>query len=92
MSELRVVCYLNQFFGQIGGVDKAGIGPQAPRDLTKIIPGTNPVTFAKAPPADKMRLCNVHFHAFAEQVVAFVFDYFGLQFGELERGLGVFGA
>ena len=28
MSELRVVCYLNQFFGQIGGEDKAGVGPQ----------------------------------------------------------------
>ena len=28
MSALRVVCYLNQFFGQIGGEDKAGVGPQ----------------------------------------------------------------
>ena len=29
MTELlRVVCYLNQFFGQIGGEDKAGVGPQ----------------------------------------------------------------
>jgi betaine reductase len=28
MNELRVVCYLNQFFGQIGGEDKAGVGPQ----------------------------------------------------------------
>lgn len=45
---------------------KAGVGPQSPRDLTKIDPGTNPVTFAKAPSADKMRLCNVHFHQFAE--------------------------
>jgi glycine reductase complex component B subunit gamma len=26
---LRVVCYLNQFFGQLGGEEKAGIGPQA---------------------------------------------------------------
>jgi glycine reductase len=26
---LRVVCYVNQFFGQLGGEDKAGIGPQA---------------------------------------------------------------
>src|SRR5262245_47706119 len=25
---LRVVCYVNQFFGQLGGEDKAGIGPQ----------------------------------------------------------------
>ena len=23
-----MVCYLNQFFGQIGGEDKAGVGPQ----------------------------------------------------------------
>lgn len=28
METLRVVCYLNQFFGQLGGEDKAGIGPQ----------------------------------------------------------------
>jgi glycine reductase complex component B subunit gamma len=25
---MRVVCYLNQFFGQLGGEDKAGVGPQ----------------------------------------------------------------
>ena len=25
---LRVVCYVNQFFGQLGGEDKAGVGPQ----------------------------------------------------------------
>ena len=45
---------------------KAGIGPQSPRDLTKIDPGTNPITFAKAPSANQLRLCNVHFHQFAE--------------------------
>lgn len=28
MSALRVVAYLNQFFGQIGGEDRAGVGPQ----------------------------------------------------------------
>jgi betaine reductase len=28
MSTLRVVCYVNQFFGQLGGEDKAGVGPQ----------------------------------------------------------------
>lgn len=27
-APLRVVCYLNQFFGQLGGEDKAGVGPQ----------------------------------------------------------------
>jgi glycine reductase complex component B subunit gamma len=25
---MRVVCYLNQFFGQLGGEDKAGLGPR----------------------------------------------------------------
>ena len=28
MGKIRVVHYLNQFFGQIGGEDKAGVGPQ----------------------------------------------------------------
>jgi glycine reductase len=28
MQTLRVVCYLNQFFGQLGGEDKAGVAPQ----------------------------------------------------------------
>jgi len=28
VETLRVVCYLNQFFGQLGGEDKAGVGPQ----------------------------------------------------------------
>ena len=28
METRRVVCYLNQFFGQLGGEDKAGVGPQ----------------------------------------------------------------
>jgi glycine reductase len=28
METLRVVCYLNQFFGQLGGEDQAGVGPQ----------------------------------------------------------------
>jgi glycine reductase len=28
MEKLRVVCYLNQFFGQVGGEEKAGVGPQ----------------------------------------------------------------
>ncbi len=26
---MRVVCFVNQFFGQLGGEDKAGLGPQA---------------------------------------------------------------
>jgi glycine reductase len=28
MESRRVVCYLNQFFGQLGGEEKAGVGPQ----------------------------------------------------------------
>jgi betaine reductase len=28
MQKLRVVCYLNQFFGRIGGEDRAGVGPR----------------------------------------------------------------
>src|SRR5215475_3099062 len=28
MQTLRVVCYLNQYFGQLGGEEKAGVGPQ----------------------------------------------------------------
>jgi glycine reductase len=32
MSALRVVAYLNQFFGQIGGEDRAGVAPQVFRD------------------------------------------------------------
>src|SRR4029453_16917521 len=26
---VRVVCFVNQFFGQLGGEDKAGVGPQS---------------------------------------------------------------
>jgi glycine reductase len=29
MQKLRVVCYVNQFFGQAGGEDKAGIAPRS---------------------------------------------------------------
>src|SRR5262249_41074505 len=28
MQTLRIVCYLNQFFGQLGGEEKAGVEPQ----------------------------------------------------------------
>lgn len=43
------------------------IGPQAPRDLAVIAAGANAgSTPAKAPPADKMSLCNIHFHKYAE--------------------------
>lgn len=43
--------------------DKAG--PQAPRDITSL-EGTNATTFAKAPSHEKMNLCDIHFHKFAE--------------------------
>src|SRR5262245_3304846 len=29
MTALRVVCYVNQFFGQLGGEEKAGVAPHA---------------------------------------------------------------
>jgi len=32
MTKIRVVHYMNQFFGQIGGEDKAGIPPFATND------------------------------------------------------------
>lgn len=40
-------------------------GPQAPRDITKTA-GSNSITFAKAPAASKMQLCDIHFHRNAE--------------------------
>lgn len=40
-------------------------GPQAPRDIESSA-GTNPVTFAVAPPYTEMNLCNIHFHEGAE--------------------------
>lgn len=42
-----------------------GFGPQAPRDIRNVS-GSNPVTFAKAPPATQMNLCNIHTHTNAE--------------------------
>jgi hypothetical protein len=46
-------------------VSCAGAGPQAPRDVT-MTKGSNTITFAKAPPAGAMHLCDIHFHKFAE--------------------------
>lgn len=40
-------------------------GPQAPRDITSLA-GSNSIAIAKAPPAGKMNLCDIHFHKFAE--------------------------
>jgi hypothetical protein len=54
--------------GALGASDQvscAGAGPQAPRDVT-MARGSNRITFAKAPPAGEMHLCDIHFHKFAE--------------------------
>ena len=56
-----------------GGQDKAtndgkvcsGFGPQTPRDIDSV-KGENKVVFTMAPPAEKMNLCNIHFHENAE--------------------------
>lgn len=42
-----------------------GFGPQTPRDIDSTA-GENQVTFAFAPPASGMQLCNIHFHENAE--------------------------
>jgi hypothetical protein len=42
-----------------------GFGPQSPRDID-VAAGSNTVTFAVAPPAARMNLCNIHFHKNAE--------------------------
>jgi len=42
-----------------------GFGPQTPRDIDSK-KGDNEVTFAFAPAADDMNLCNIHFHENAE--------------------------
>jgi hypothetical protein len=42
-----------------------GFGPQSPRDIAVPI-GTNARAFSLAPPASRMNLCNMHFHAQAE--------------------------
>lgn len=42
-----------------------GAGPQTPRDISSLA-GTNPVSFALAPAASEMNLCNIHTHTNAE--------------------------
>jgi hypothetical protein len=42
-----------------------GFGPQAPRDIA-LVGGGNNRRFSIAPPAAKLNLCNIHFHAQAE--------------------------
>lgn len=40
-------------------------GPQAPRDVTSMS-GSNPRSFSVAPPVADMKLCDIHFHRYAE--------------------------
>lgn len=42
-----------------------GFGPQSPRDLS-VTKGSNKRVFSVAPSAEKMNLCNIHFHESAE--------------------------
>lgn len=42
-----------------------GFGPQAPRDIGNLA-GKNDRIFSKAPHFSNMKLCNIHFHKFAE--------------------------
>jgi hypothetical protein len=42
-----------------------GFGPQTPRDIDNLL-GENKRLFTKAPPAENMNLCNIHFHKNAE--------------------------
>lgn len=42
-----------------------GFGPQSPRDIDNI-KGSNPIVFSEAPAYEKMNLCNIHFHKYAE--------------------------
>lgn len=50
---------------QTGEVTCANAGPQSPRDIDKTS-GENRVTFQPAPPFATMKLCDIHFHKFAE--------------------------
>ena len=47
----------------------AAAGPQAPRDIRNPF-GVNNVRFAFAPSAEKMNLCDIHFHRYAEHRAA----------------------
>ena len=46
----------------------AKAGPQAPRDILKTA-GENPIRFNKAAPVTRLRLCDIHFHRFAEHKI-----------------------
>lgn len=44
-------------------------GPQSPRDIAVLLPGTNTTPVKSAEPPAKMNLCNIHFHRNAEHKV-----------------------
>jgi len=60
-----------------------GFGPQTPRDIDQVS-GTNPITFALAPDAKELNLCNIHFHNNAEHKA----EDFSLYAGEGHDGHG----
>lgn len=80
MKRIAVVCLICLFFSvpvlasqhaakshgeSADGPICEGFGPQTPRDIDAKH-GQNEVTFAFAPAADEMNLCNIHFHENAE--------------------------
>jgi len=66
-----------------GGPACEGFGPQTPRDIHSTA-GTNLRTFALAPPANELNLCNIHFHNNAEHKA----KDFSIYAGEGEHGHG----
>ncbi len=66
-----------------GGPACEGFGPQTPRDIDNHT-GENARTFAMAPPASEMNLCNIHLHVNAEHKAA----AFSIYAGEGEHGHG----
>ena len=44
------------------------VGPQSARDIEMKF-GTNPVRFSQAPPIERLKLCDIHFHRFAEHKI-----------------------
>ncbi len=53
------------FSGQLIAQSCEGYGPQTPRDIDNLL-GENKRVFSKAPNAENMNLCNIHFHKNAE--------------------------
>ena len=64
----RASCFLAAFLvaGPAVGQELCqGFGPQTPRDIASAA-GANPRSFAPAPAAEAMNLCNIHTHTNAE--------------------------